>query len=309
MRAKVFIDGQAGTTGLRIYQQLKAHPRIALLEIPAQERKNAAIKQDYLDAADLVVLCLPDAAAKETVQHVANGKTKILDASTAHRTADGWVYGLPELAPTQRAQIKHAQRVSNPGCYPTGFILAVQPLIARGVLPKDYPISVNAVSGYSGGGKEMIEKYRAQPCSAGDDPLSFRPYALTLRHKHVAEMQKYTGLTQAPLFTPAVANFEQGMLVSVPLHNRLLTSAPGAQTLHALLSDYYRDEPLVQVMPFAPTEALADGFLSPLNCNDTNRVELFVFGHDTQTLLVARLDNLGKGASLAAVQNIELMLF
>lgn len=308
MRAKIFIDGQAGTTGLKIYDQLKAHADVELLEIPAHARKDAKVKQEYLDAADLVVLCLPDNAAKETAAQVGNGKTKILDASTAHRTASDWVYGLPEMDSVQRERIQRARRVSNPGCYPTGFILALRPLLARGIVPADYPISVHAVSGYSGGGKELINKYQAQSFGTGDDAWSFRPYALALHHKHVAEMQQYTGLTYAPLFTPAVANFEQGMLVSIPLHNRLLAGKPGADAIHALLADYYRDQRFVKVLPLQAVDSLQDGFLSPLACNDTNLVELMVFGHAQQTLLVARLDNLGKGASLAAVQNIELML-
>lgn len=307
MTAKIFIDGQAGTTGLKIYDHLKSRRDLTLLTIPDADRKNPAAKQAFLNEADVVVLCLPDDAAKATVANIPT-RTKVLDASSAHRVADGWIYGLPELDVAQPERIRNATRVSNPGCYPTGFILALRPLIARGLVPATYPASVHAVSGYSGGGRDLIAKYRAHAHVGGEDPLSFRPYALALKHKHVPEMQKYTGLVHAPVFAPAVGNFAQGMLVAIPLHNTALPAAPRAQDLHAALADYYRGARFVKVMPFGGNEALHDGFLSPLACNDTNDVELFVFGHDTQTLLVARLDNLGKGASLAAVQNLELML-
>lgn len=307
MTAKIFIDGQAGTTGLKIYDHLKSRRDIALLQIPERDRKNPAAKQTFLNEADLVVLCLPDDAAKATVAQIP-AETKVLDASSAHRTATGWTYGLPELDRLQPDKIRTSTRVSNPGCYPTGFILALRPLIARGIVPADYPASVNAVSGYSGGGRDLINKYQALPCTPGEDVVSFRPYALHLKHKHVPEMQQYTGLKHAPLFSPAVGNFAQGMLVSIPLAHSALSAKTDAERIHATLADYYRGERFVQVMPFGASAALQDGFLSPLGCNDTNNVELFVFGHETQTLLIARLDNLGKGASLAAVQNIELML-
>lgn len=304
----IFIDGQAGTTGLKIYDQLKARGDVELLQIPEQARKDARAKAALFDAADVAVLCLPDAAAKEAVALVSNPRTKILDASSAHRTADGWVYGLPELDSEQAARIRGATRVSNPGCYPTGFILAVRPLVAAGILPVDYPVTVNAVSGYSGGGKELIERYRAHPIEPGEDDWSYRPYALALAHKHVPEMQKYTGLTHPPLFVPAVVNFAQGMLVSVPLTHRALKGAPTAADLHAVLARYYEKSPLVRVLPLQDETQLERGFLSPLGLQDTNFVELMVYGNAQQSVVIARLDNLGKGASLAAIQNIELML-
>lgn len=304
----VFIDGQAGTTGLKIYDHLKDRRDIELLQIPADKRKDVSAKTQYLNDADLAILCLPDAAAKETVALIRNPRTKVLDASSAHRTAAGWVYGLPELEPAQAARIAEATRVSNPGCYPTGFILAVRPLVAAGLLPADYPITVNAISGHSGGGKELIAKHEAHAVAPANDDWSFRPYGLALQHKHVPEMQKYTGLAHPPVFAPAVVNFPQGMLVSVPLANRLLKGAPSAEQVHAVLSEYYAQASLVRVQAFQGVGAIEDGFLSPFGLTDTNYVDLFVFGHATQTLLIARLDNLGKGASLAALQNMGLML-
>ena len=306
--AKLFIDGQAGTTGLKIYDQLKARGDIELLQIPEHARKDAKAKAAIFDAADIVVLCLPDAAAKEAVTLLGDTRGKILDASSAHRTAAGWVYGLPELDDEQAAHIRGATRVSNPGCYSTGFILAVRPLVAAGILPVDYPVTANAVSGYTGGGKELIERYRAHPTRQGHDDWSFRPYALALTHKHVPEMQKYTGLAHPPLFVPAVVNFAQGMLVSVPLAHRALKGAPTAADLHAVLARYYENSPLVRVLPLQDEGQLDRGFLSPLGLQDTNFVELMVYGNAAQSVVMARLDNLGKGASLAAIQNIELML-
>jgi N-acetyl-gamma-glutamyl-phosphate reductase len=303
----IFIDGQHGTTGLQIRDRLKMRHDIELLEIPEAKRKDAAAKAEYLNRADLVILCLPDDAAAESVSLITNPQTKVIDASTAHRTADSWVYGLPELRKAQRTQLQMAMRVTNPGCYPTGFILALYPLIQQQIVPTDYPMTVHAISGYSGGGKSLIAKYRTVPTDQLESVAS-RPYALTLNHKHIPEMQKLTGLDFPPLFTPAVGNFYQGTLILIPLLSRYLKHKPSATNVHEMLAAYYADEHFVKVMPFGGKDTLDAGFLSPTGCNGTNLIELFVFGHDEQILLVARLDNLGKGAAGAAVQNLNLML-
>jgi len=303
----VFIDGQEGTTGLQISSRLTTRKDIELVEIPRDKRKDTAAKSRFLNDADLVILCLPDSAARESVEMVSNPDTKIIDASTAHRVADGWVYGLPELDAAQRGAIRSAKHVSNPGCYATGFILAVHPLVARGIMPAGYPVTVNAVSGYSGGGKKLIQAYE-DPEAAEDIKMSYRGYALSLRHKHLPEMQKWAGLESPPLFSPAVARFYKGMLVSVPLVTETLNSQLPAKEIQGLLAEYYESDPFVRVLPFQENGYLESGFLSATDCNGTNRIDLFVFGHEKQALIVSRLDNLGKGASGAAVQNMNLML-
>ena len=307
MKYKVFIDGQAGTTGLEMAARMKARSDIDLLEIDDVERKNPARRQAYLSEADIVVLCLPDAAAKEAVALLGNGAARVLDASSAHRVAPDWVYGLPELTPEQRDSIRAANRVSVPGCYPTGFILSVRPLIDAGVLSAAQPLSVHAISGYSGGGRPMIERYR-QAESVGI--AGVRPpmtYGLNLQHKHVAEMHCYSGSRARPLFTPIVGHYYKGMLVHVPLANAFLNGASPSD-VHALLSQRYADERCVNVLPLGAEAALDGGYLSPIAANDTNRIDLMVFGNDTHTLLVSRYDNLGKGASGAAAQCLNLML-
>lgn len=303
----VFIDGQVGTTGLMILDRLKARDDIALLQIPKDKRKDIKTKEKYLNEADLVILCLPDDAAVESVGLIRNPATKVIDASTAHRTRDGWVYGLPELSPVQREQISASKRVSNPGCYPTGFILALYPLIAGGIVPLDYPVTIHAVSGYSGGGNKLIDAYES--CNIAEpESMVYRPYALNLKQKHVPEMQKWTGLSHPPLFSPAVGNFYKGMLVSTPLLSRYLNQKLSLKGIHEILDRYYESEPFVQVMPFDNAPHLINGFLSATACNDTDCVELFVFGNDAQIMITARLDNLGKGSSGAAVQNLNIML-
>jgi N-acetyl-gamma-glutamyl-phosphate reductase len=305
---RVFIDGQAGTTGLEIAARLRSRCDIELLEIGDAERKDPRARKTCLNDAAVVVLCLPDDAAREAVALLDNPATKVLDASTAHRVAAGWVYGLPELDAKQRAAIRAAQRVSNPGCYPTGFLLAVRPLIDAGILDPARPLTVHAVSGYSGGGRTMIEAYQRAEVNgvAGVQPT--RTYGLTLSHKHVPEMQHYSGTITRPLFTPSVGHYYKGMLVHVPLPNAWLERGASAANVHQALEARYADEPCVDVLPLGAVNALEDGYLSPTAANDTNRVDLMVFGNATQTLLVARLDNLGKGASGAAVQNLNLML-
>ncbi len=302
--ARVFIDGQAGTTGLELAERLRARDDLELLEIDANARKDTGARQELLHNADVAILCLPDDAAREAVA-LAEGRTRILDASTAYRTADGWAYGLPELSPENRAGIAAAECVSNPGCYPQGFILFVRPLIEAGLLDAATPLRCNAISGYSGGGRQMIEAHRAYD-AAEADRLSVQAYGLTLAHKHVPEMQHYSGTAVTPIFTPTVAHYYKGMLVEVPLFKSEVSNAAPA-AVHEILSNRYADEPFVTVLPFGEDGA-ENGYLNATACNDSNRLELMVLGNDEQLRLVARYDNLGKGAAGAAVQNLNLML-
>ena len=300
--ASVFIDGEAGTTGLQIRARLEGRGDLQLISLPDDRRKDAGARAEALNAADSVILCLPDEAAREAVALIDNPETRVIDASTAYRTTEGWTYGFPEMGAGQRAAIAGSRLVSNPGCYATGFIALVRPLVERGLVPRDWPVTVNAVSGYSGGGKAMIAEFE------GDGGSPLRAYGLLLTHKHVAEMQAFTGLARRPLFAPAVGRFRQGMLVEVPLVLEALPGAPTFAAVRGALSDAYAGSRFVEVAGQAESEALSG--LDPEGLNDTNRMRLYVFGTEGggQARLVALLDNLGKGASGAAVQNLNLML-
>ncbi|HEY1224878.1 MAG TPA: N-acetyl-gamma-glutamyl-phosphate reductase [Brevundimonas sp.] len=302
MTHTIFIDGEAGTTGLEIRERLEARYDLQLILL-GDRRRDPEARREALNGADAVILCLPDDAAREAVAMIENPDVRVIDASTAYRVAPGWTYGFPELAPGQREAVAGSKRVSNPGCYPTGFLGLVAPLVRAGIMPKDQPMTVNAVSGYSGGGKSMIAEFED---AAGAPP--FRAYGLSLKHKHVPEMTKHAGLSRPVLFAPAVGAYRQGMLVEVPLHLSALPSSPSIEVIHGALVEAYEGQTFVEVVDLDDTDAMTG--LSPEGLNGTNRLRLHVFGDrdGEQARLVALLDNLGKGASGAAVQNLNLML-
>ena len=306
MAYQVFVDGQEGTTGLRIHEYLAQRSDVQVLSIDPERRKDPAERARLLNAADVAFLCLPDDAAREAASMVTNPRTCLIDASTAHRTAAGWVFGLPELAPQQRERIRAAKRVANPGCHASAFILLLRPLVDAGIVPAALPVSATSITGYSGGGKKMIEQYQR-----GDDPLlaAPRPYGLALKHKHIPEMQVHTGLQDKPLFLPVVGNFYKGLAVTVPLHFGQLAAGTDGKALQRAFAQRYEGERFIRVMPLSDPAVLeSGGYFDVMGANDSNRVDIFVFANDSQALLIARLDNLGKGASGAAVQAMNVHL-
>ena len=304
MTIKVFVDGQEGTTGLRIHEYLAARPDVEVMRIDADKRKNIDERARLLNAADVAFLCLPDAASREAAAMIQNPHTCLIDASTAHRTVPGWAYGLPELAPGQRAAIRASKRISNPGCHASAFILLLRPLVDAGLVPPDATVAATSVTGYSGGGNKMIQQYEAHPTEPA--LTSPRPYGLTLAHKHLPEMAAHTGLTQPPVFQPMVANFYKGLSVSVPLS--LTALGTSAEALQRAFETHFNGERFIRVMPLRDAATLESGFFDVQGCNDTNRVDIFVFASNTQAIVMARLDNLGKGASGAAVQAMNVHL-
>ncbi|WP_375599257.1 N-acetyl-gamma-glutamyl-phosphate reductase [Devosia sp. Naph2] len=307
MVAKIFIDGEAGTTGLQIRERLASRRDLEVISIAHDKRKDLEERKRLLNTADIAILCLPDDAARESVALIENDTTRVIDASTAHRVAEGWAYGFAEMAPDQTDEIAKARYVANPGCWPQGLIAAARPLIEARLLPADFPLTYHGVSGYSGGGRQMIEDYEAQGASASQ----YMPYALTFQHKHLPEMAHYAKLGRAPLFEPVVGNFAQGMSTSLPIHTDMSAEIPTGKDLHAALSDYYAAIPdsFVQVAPYDPSLGKTAA-LDPQAHNGTNTLTLHVFANDAlnQATICAVYDNLGKGASGAAVQNLNIML-
>jgi N-acetyl-gamma-glutamyl-phosphate reductase len=306
MKSTVFVDGQHGTTGLQIRERLADRNDIEIIEISEEKRKDPTTRAELLNSVDIAFLCLPDDAARESVSLVKNPGVCIIDGSTAHRVTDGWIYGLPELKEGQRELIKESKRISVPGCHATGFILMLHPLVSRGIVSPDYPVTVHAVAGYSGGGKSMIADYETE--GPPDYIRNPRPYSLKLDHKHLPEMTKYPGLTEPPVFNPTVVNVYKGEIISIPLVVSHLEKKFSAADIQNMLAEYYSGEQFIKVIPYPADDYLVNGFLTFTDCNDTNNVEIFVFGNEDRVLLSARYDNLGKGASGAAVQNMNIVL-
>lgn len=308
MSAQIFIDGEVGTTGLQIKERLAGHGGLDMISLGEADRKDPARRREALNAADLAILCLPDDAAREAASMLdPQAGTRVIDASTAHRTAADWVYGMPELSRDHADVIRTAARVSNPGCYANASISMLAPLVASGLLPADWPVSINAISGYSGGGKGMIASFE-DPDAADYTEDNFRVYGLTLAHKHVPEIQMRSGLTSRPLFVPSVGRFRQGMIVQVPLQLWSLPGKPSPSVVHEALAEHYAGCTFVDVAPLSETEQMTG--LAPEGLNGTNRLRLHVFGNEAegQAVVMGLLDNLGKGASGLAVQNLNLML-
>ena len=306
MKPNVFIDGQSGTVGLKIHERLSVRKDIEFIEIPVEKRKDPKARRKLLNEADIVFLCLPDDAARESVSLIANKSVCVIDGSTAHRVTDGWVYGLPELNKGQRTLIKNSKRIVVPGCHATGFISLLFPLVSKGIVAPDYPVTSYAIAGYSGGGKSMIADYEGK--NPHEDILNPRPYSLGLNHKHVPEMTKYSGLTQAPLFNPTVVNVYNGEIIFVPLVVRYLEKQLSAAEIRAVMAEYYSGERFIKVVPFPADDYLENGFMTFTKCNGTNNLEIFIFGDQEKILLAARFDNLGKGSSGAAVQDMNIVL-
>ncbi len=302
---KVFIDGSEGTTGLRIFERFVGRDDIELLKIPSEQRKNPDEIKKYINASDITFLCLPDAAAQEAVAMVENENVIIIDTSTAHRTKEGWAYGYPELSDNHRNAIKTGKRIAVPGCYATGFITIIYPLVAGGILSKNYPVSAFAMSGYSGAGKKTIAIYEAQERDKELDAP--REYALTQSHKHLKEMQKITGLDKIPLFSPIICDYYSGMLLTTPFYTDMLIGNPAPEKVHAFFQDYYAGEKFVKVMPFGK-EAEYNGFLAGNACSGWDGIEIYITGNEERLLVSTRFDNLGKGASGAAIQCMNILL-
>ena len=302
---KVFIDGSEGTTGLRIFERFEGREDIEILKIPSELRKDPAEIKKYINASDITFLCLPDAAAREAVAMVENDNTIIIDTSTAHRTEAGWAYGYPELSKAHRDAIRTGKRIAVPGCYATGFITIAYPMVAEGILPKDYPVTAFAMSGYSGAGKKTIAVYEAQGRDSELDAL--REYALNQKHQHLKEMQAVTGLSRMPLFSPFICDYYSGMVVTLQFYTDLLKDKPSPEKVHAMFAKYFEGEPFVKVMPFGK-EADYNGFLAGNTCAGWDGIELYVTGNEDRLLVSTRFDNLGKGASGAAVQCLNIIL-
>lgn len=316
MKKSVFVDGLSGTTGLEINERLSKFKDIEIIKIDYDKRRDVKERQRIINEADLVFLCLPDDAARESASLVTNPKTKIIDASTAHRTSAGWTYGLPELSPSHREAIISSKRLTNPGCHASAFTLSIYPLVYHKIMADNYPVSCQSITGYSGGGKGLIGKYEDD---SKDNPYTKapRPYSLGLNHKHLKEMMVHSGLAESPLFLPIVADYYKGLATIIPIHTRLLNKQLTGRQLHSVLEDHYKGQRFVKVMPYIDEESLMDssdyifdGGLDITACNNTNMAEIFVLGNDAnaKSMIITRLDNLGKGASGAAIQNMNLML-
>ena len=304
-KTKIFIDGSEGTTGLRIHERFAGRDDIELLPIASELRKDVEERKRLINESDITFLCLPDDAARESVSLVENENVKIIDTSTAHRTEEGWAYGFPELSDVHRQKIKEGKRIAVPGCYATGFISIIYPLIAGEILPKDYPVSAFALSGYSGAGKKTIAVYEADERDKELDAP--REYALTQKHKHLKEMQKITGLNRTPLFSPIICDYHSGMLLTTPFYTDMLLGGQNPEQIHEFLTDYYTGKQFVKVMPFGK-EADYKGFLAGNACSGWDGIEIYVTGNEDRVLVSTRFDNLGKGASGAAIQCLNIML-
>jgi len=305
MKYKIFVDGSEGTTGLKINERLACRNDLDVIKIDSAKRKDLDERKKYINNADIVFLCLPDSAAREAVSLISNSSTKVIDASTAHRTDINWAYGLPELSKANRLKIQNSSRVAVPGCYATGFISIMHPLVTGSIVPKDYPVTIHAISGYSGGGKKRIEEFESPSGHPFESP---QLYGLGLTHKHIPEMTMISGLSCAPIFSPIISSYYKGMTVCVPLYKRLLLGNASKEAIHEYLSNYYNEEEYIRVMPLGSEKDYPNTFLGATRVNDTNYLEIYVVGNDEQIMLVSVLDNLGKGSSGAAIQNMNIML-